>query len=135
MAEEIRGYTTKAIEVTPFGVDLDIFRPRQVASIFDKNDIVIGTIKALEEEYGIEYLIRAFRILKKKQKNLPLKLLIVGGGFQEKYLKDLARELKIDRDIVFAGRVSHNEVPNYHNMLSVFVSLSNNQYSSPGLKK
>ncbi|MCD7873784.1 MAG: glycosyltransferase, partial [Acidaminococcaceae bacterium] len=66
MAEEIQKYTSKGIKVTPFGVDINEFKPLNVDSIFKPNKIVIGTIKTLEEKYGIEYLIRAFSIVKKE---------------------------------------------------------------------
>ena len=45
MAKEIRIYTEKEIEVTPFGIDIDFFKPLKVENIFNKDDIVIGTIK------------------------------------------------------------------------------------------
>lgn len=91
MATETKSYTHKDIEVTPFGVDMEQFKPMEVKSLFDKDDIVIGTVKTLEEKYGIEYLIRAFKIVSSKHKNLPLKLLIVGGGSLDSELKNLAK--------------------------------------------
>jgi glycosyltransferase involved in cell wall biosynthesis len=124
MAEETHKYTTKPIEVTPFGIDTDLFKPQPVKSLFEAEDIVIGTVKTLEKKYGIDYLIRAFRLLKQRHPGLPLKLLIVGGGSQEKYLKNLTDELELSQDTVFTGRVSYDEVPSYHNMLTVFASLS-----------
>lgn len=47
-------------------------------SLFNSEDIVIGTIKTLEKKYGIEYLIRAFSFSKEKLPEHPLKLVIVG---------------------------------------------------------
>lgn len=66
MAIETSKYTNKEIIVTPFGIDLDKFKPLSVKTIFNKENIVIGTITILEEKYGIEYLIRAFAIVKNK---------------------------------------------------------------------
>jgi L-malate glycosyltransferase len=124
MATEIAKYTTNQVYVTPFGVDLEQFHPRKVESIFGHDDIVIGTVKTLEKKYGVEFLLRAFSLLRNKHARLPLKLLIVGGGSQEAFLKRLACELGISNDTVFAGAVSHAEVPRYQNMLSISVSLS-----------
>lgn len=124
MAKEISKYTSKPIEVTPFGVDLDQFKPQPVESLFDPTDIVIGTVKTLDKTYGIEYLIQAFRLLKDKYPDLPLKLLIVGGGPLEADLKSMVRELDLARDTLFTGRVKHTDVPKYHNMLSISVSVS-----------
>lgn len=127
MAKETKLYTDKAIEVIPFGVDTEQFKPMNVESFFDKDDIVIGTVKTLEEKYGIDYLIQAFKILSDKYPRLPLKLLIVGGGSLEKKLKNLADELLIGSKTIFTGKVPFSDVPKYHNMLSVFVSVSNSE--------
>jgi len=127
MARETHKYTSKPIEVTPFGVDLEQFKPQPVETIFDASDIVIGTVKALEATYGIEYLIQAFRLLKDKHPGLPLKLLIVGGGSQESYLKRLTQELSVAESTVFTGPVDHALVAKYHNMLTIFVSVSDSE--------
>lgn len=124
MAFHTQQYTDKNITVTPFGVDLDRFQPRDVSGIFDSDDIVIGTIKTLDEKYGIEFLIRAFKLLRDKHPYLPLKLLIVGGGPREGYLKQLAVDIGIAQHTVFTGHIVHSEVPMYHNMLSVAVFVS-----------
>lgn len=127
MAKETKLYTNKEIEVTPFGINMQQFRPMEVESLFDKDDIVIGTIKALEEKYGVEYLIKAFKIVSDKHPNLSLKLLIVGGGSLEDSLKSLTKELNIEEKTIFAGKVPFEDVPKYHNMLSVSVSVSNSE--------
>jgi glycosyltransferase involved in cell wall biosynthesis len=127
MAAETRKYTSKTISVTPFGIDLTLFSPKPVKSLFDDSQIVIGTIKALENVYGIDTLIRAFELLKKKYPALPLKLMLVGSGSQEQYLKDLADTLNLAQDTIFTGQISYDRVVDYHNMLSIFVSLSNRE--------
>ncbi|ABB44696.1 Glycosyl transferase, group 1 [Sulfurimonas denitrificans DSM 1251] len=127
MAKETKLYTNKEIEVTPFGVDMEQFKPMEVKSLFEKDNIVIGTLKALETKYGIEYLIRAFKIVSEKYSNLPLKLLIVGGGSLELELKQLVKDLKIDNKTIFTGKIPFVEVPIYHNMLSLFVSVSQSE--------
>lgn len=128
MAKETKLYTNKDIEVTPFGIDMEQFKPTSTKEeFFNKEDIVIGTVKTLEDKYGIEYLIRAFKIVSDKYSNLPLKLLIVGGGSLEKNLKNLVKELNIEDKAIFTGRVPFADVPKYHNMLSVSVSVSNSE--------
>lgn len=127
MARETALYTDKDIEVTPFGIDLDKFKPMVVESLFDEKDIVIGTIKSLEPEYGIEFLIKAFKIVFEKNKNLSLKLLIVGGGSLEKELKQLVADLGLSKHTVFTGRVPYEDIPRYHNMIDVPVFVSNSE--------
>ncbi len=126
MVKEIENYSSKYIEVIPFGIDLDLFKPFiPQNNFFEKNDIVIGTVKTLEEKYGIEYLIRAFMLVKEHHPEIPLKLLIVGKGTKEIYYKKLVSELGISELTKFTGFISPQEIPFYHNLIdiSVFVSL------------
>ncbi len=121
LKEESKKYTNKEILITPFGVDTDKFKPLKVKSIFNDRDIVIGTIKTLEVNYGIEYLIHAFKLLKNKYPDKPLKLLVVGKGSQYEYLKNLTIELGIQKYTMFTGFIDHEQVVNYHNMIDISV--------------
>lgn len=134
MAVETRKYISTAVEVTPFGIDVTVFKPQPpVQSLFGPNDIVIGTVKALEPKYGVDQLIRAFKLVRDKTKELPLKLLIVGTGSQEQQLTDLVQELGLQSDTVFTGRVSYDQVPVYYNMLTIFAALSTQDSESFGV--
>jgi len=124
MACEIKKFTSKEIEITPFGIDVEKFKPFIVESIFKPGDIVVGTIKTLEKKYGVEYLIRAFRLVKDSINDLQLKLLVVGDGSLKNHLKEVAKNLSLEKDIVFTGYISPVEIPKYHNMIDVFVALS-----------
>lgn len=122
MARETNKYTDKKIEVTPFGVDLNVFKPYQVHRVIGINneDIVIGTIKTLESKYGIEYLIRAFKVLKERD-YANIKLLIVGKGTLKDYLNELVKSLNIEDYVVFQGWIPFDEVVKFHNMLDIAV--------------
>lgn len=124
MKSEAKKYTIKDIVVTPFGVDVNRFKPKIVNSIFEQDEIIIGTIKTLENIYGIEYLIKAFQIVKNKLPQKRIKLLLVGEGTQRKRFEELAAELNLLSDIIFTGYINHNEVENYHNMLDIYVAVS-----------
>lgn len=124
MAKETRLYTNKEIEVTPFGIDMEAFKPREVNKLFKAEDIVIGTIKTLEEKYGIRYLIDAFKVLVDKYPELPLKLLLVGGGSLENKIRDKIKNLGIENTVKLTGNVPFEEVVRYHNMIDIYVALS-----------
>jgi len=125
MASEIKKYTNKPIYVIPFGIDLNQFKPAQAEnSPFGKNDLVIGTIKSLEPEYGTDHLIKAFRLVKDELPDLPLKLLLVGDGSFREELETLVGGLNLEKDTVFEGRIDHDQSPRYHNMISIFVNIS-----------
>jgi glycosyltransferase involved in cell wall biosynthesis len=117
MAKETSKYSSKPIVVTPFGVDLNIF---QSSKKMKKNDeIVIGTVKSLEDKYGIKYLLEAFKLLINKNRNL--KLLIVGGGTKEIELRELTKKLGIEKRTKFQGKVAYDDVVNYHNRMDIEV--------------
>jgi glycosyltransferase involved in cell wall biosynthesis len=123
MKAEVLHYVNKEVTVTPFGVDVNEFSPQQVESLFPADVKVIGTIKTLELNYGIDVLIKAF-VLVKKQYSGKLKLMICGDGTKEKELKQLAAETDYHDDILFTGRIKQQDVPRYHNMIDIFVNVS-----------
>lgn len=120
MAEETNKYTNKEILITPFGVDIDKFKPNNMFKS-KAEEIVIGTVKTLEENYGIDSLIKAFHIVMNRNKNLKLKLRIAGKGSKEKQLKNLCKELKIEENVEFLGFVNQEEVPNIFNSFDIAV--------------
>jgi glycosyltransferase involved in cell wall biosynthesis len=68
---------------------------------------------------GLDYLIKAFKILENKLNDVYL--LIVGSGDFEKHCKKLAKDLKI-KNIMFAGYTSNEkEIELYYNLSNVFV--------------
>lgn len=120
MAEETNKYTNKEIFITPFGVDIDKFKPEKKVRD-QKDELVIGTIKTLEEKYGIEYLIKAFQIVKSRNRDIKIKLKIAGKGSKEKELKNLCKELNIEDDVEFLGFVNPSDVPNIFNSFDIAV--------------
>jgi L-malate glycosyltransferase len=124
MVPMMRAFSEKEVIVTPFGVDTEVFRKFDAGRMFHPDDLVIGTIKALEPTYGIPYLIRAFHIVKQRNPKLRLKLLIVGAGSMEAELKSLTGELGLEESVFFNGSAPYKDVPDYYNRMDIFVALS-----------
>ena len=118
MANETRKYTDKDIEITPFGVDIDFFKP-EINRYRAKNRIIIGTIKSLEKKYGIEYMVRAFGELSKKYENIYLE--IGGIGSQLEYLKEICIDLNIVNRVKFLGFLSPKNVVEAFNRFDIAV--------------
>jgi L-malate glycosyltransferase len=102
MADETHKYTSKPIEITPFGVDMDLFNPDKRYRKDDGN-FVIGNIKALSSKYGIDYLLKAASNIKKSRPDIPLKVRIAGKGPEEQSLKKLADDLGISDIVTWLG--------------------------------
>lgn len=121
MAAETAKYTDKPIEVTPFGIDLDVFKKLQART---PSSFTIGTVKTLEKKYGIDYLIDAFKIFSDRYPLADVKMLIVGGGTLEKQLKKKVKDIGLLEKITFTGSVPFSEAAFYHNQLDVCLCLS-----------
>ena len=124
LASETNKYTKKEILITPFGIDIENFKPGTADPIFMENDLVIGTVKSMERKYGIEYLIKSFSIVKKKYRHKNLKLLLVGGGSLENKFKEMIEEFGISDSSIITGQIPFNKVADYHNQLSIAVYVS-----------
>ncbi|MCF7832594.1 MAG: glycosyltransferase [Candidatus Marinimicrobia bacterium] len=125
MAKETKLYTDKPIEVTPFGIDMEIFKPSdKTFPSLDRDSFIIGTAKALEDKYAIDDLIRSFTILVHRHPEKQLQLAIAGDGSSEDKLHELASSLGVTEKTVFLGRVNHRDIPDFYNSIDVFATLS-----------
>lgn len=125
MANLLKKYTSKKIFITPFGIDLQLFKPESKSDLYFTNDeIVVGSIKGLEWYYGIEYLIEAYHKVIKILPEKKIRLLIVGGGAIEDKIKNLIMNMGLEGKVILTGKVNYREIHKYHNMLDIFVAVS-----------
>ena len=131
MAEETKKYLknkSKKIIITPFGVDTEKFKNLNIEK--NKNELVIGIVKTLTENYGIEYLIRAIKELENIldiENYKKIRLLIYGKGELKNKLEDLTKELQIEDKVIFKGYISNEDVPKALNEMDIFVVPSINE--------
>jgi L-malate glycosyltransferase len=118
------------IKVTPFGVDTVKFRPSKSIKS-NKNTITIGTVKSMEDKYGIEFIIKGtaelIKILRENnQKDIisKIRLLLVGDGSKIEEYRNLVENLGLSDITTFTGKVDHNDVPKYLNNLDIYVAPS-----------
>jgi glycosyltransferase involved in cell wall biosynthesis len=120
MREHCRSICDREIEVVPFGIDLARFVSRREAGS-DPRQLTIGTVKSLEDKYGIDVLLGAFQILLRTLPDARLRLLIVGGGSRRAMLQELAQQLGIAAQVEFTGPVEYARVPEMHDALDIAV--------------
>jgi glycogen(starch) synthase len=120
-----RGIPARKITVIPNAVDLDNFRmdplpDRELAATLGlAGHPVAGFIGSFYAYEGLALLLQA---LPRMLQSMPaLRLLLVGGGPQEQELKAMAVRLGIDRNVVFTGRVAHQHIARYYNLIDVLV--------------
>ncbi len=121
-AKHIMGNSQKDVTVTPFGVDVGLFKKDENRK--QNEQPVIGIIKYLKLEYNIPLLIKAFAITKDKASVKPL-LHIYGSGPLKDVFVSLCNDLGITDDVSFFETIPNQEVPKALNSMDIFVNSSN----------
>lgn len=125
MKTELEKYSKNEVDITYFGVDTSLFYPKEVKTESEKQILHFGIVKSLEEKYGINVIIDAVQLLKLEFPKFKFKVVLVGGGSQYNYYKQKITELGLKDLIVLTGKVSVSEVPYYHNLLDIYLNVSN----------
>lgn len=106
MADEASKYTDKAMEITPFGVDMELFNSGKRS---EHQGLYVGTVKGLEARYGITTLLRACKALHDRRGDLGLRVRIAGRGSQEAELHALALELGMESYVDWLGFIPQEQ--------------------------
>jgi PEP-CTERM/exosortase A-associated glycosyltransferase len=120
-----RGIPADKVTVIPNAVDIDKFSVGGAADQELKRKLglqgtrLIGFIGSFYAYEGLDVLLRAVPVLASRQPDL--RVLLVGGGPQDEQLRTLARKLRIEDKVVFTGRVPHDQVQKYYDLLDVLV--------------
>ncbi|NKN33372.1 TIGR04063 family PEP-CTERM/XrtA system glycosyltransferase [Marichromatium bheemlicum] len=121
-----RGIPAQRVTVIPNAVDLEHFRPSAAPDPvlarrlgLEDNGEVIGFVGSFYAYEGLDLLLEALpRLL---QQRPGLHLLLVGGGPQEAALRARAEQLGIAAAVRFTGRVPHQEVQRYYDLIDLLV--------------
>lgn len=109
MANEAGKYTNKKFEITPFGVNMDLFNPNKRTRSMNAPPFTIGIVKTLSSLYGIDYLLKAVAIINKENPALAIIVRIAGDGPQADDYKKLAVELGIEKQTHFLGKITQED--------------------------
>jgi glycosyltransferase involved in cell wall biosynthesis len=127
IADAIHRISPVEVKLVSFGIDTTLFATGPRLGNYSAEDVVIGTVKALEPVYGIDILIKAFALLVADEPELSLKLLLVGGGSKEAEYRHMVQALGIQDKVNFAGRVAYQAIPDYHRRIDIFANVSRNE--------
>ena len=126
-AFESLGASSDKIVQIYFGTNTNNFNPQKRCNEL-RNQLGIGTslmiisTRNFKPIYNIETLIRA---IPKVLKRVPYaKFVIVGSGPQNETLQKLAKDLKVDKNTIFTGRLSGSDLPHYIASADIYVSTS-----------
>jgi len=120
-----RGIPDSRVTVIPNAVDLERFPlggepdPTLAQELGVDGKLVLGFIGSFYAYEGLRLLLEALPAIVAGE---PLtRLLLVGGGREEPGLKQLARDLGVAEHVVFVGRIPHDQVQRYYDLVTVFV--------------
>jgi len=111
----------KNVEYVPNGVDIKKFskgngeRIRKKYGIKNNEELVLY-LGRLAKEKNLDLLIRAFSLIKQKNKNI--RLMVAGIGPEEERLKILAKKLNVNA--IFTGFVGDEEISDYYAACDIF---------------
>jgi PEP-CTERM/exosortase A-associated glycosyltransferase len=118
-----RGIPANKITVIPNAVDVQAFalaqppEPALQARWGLSGRTVIGFIGSFYAYEGLDLLVQAMPALLQARPDACL--LLVGGGPQESALKAQVKALGLEHAVVFTGRVPHQEVARYYDLVDV----------------
>ena len=120
-----RGIAEERITIVPNAVDTQRFRAGsrgksefvQQFGLEDKT--VLGFIGSFYAYEGLPSLLQALPAIHSRFPDV--RVLLVGGGPQDRQLKQLAKVLGVADNVIFAGRVPHESVCHYYDLIDVLV--------------
>ena len=124
MASRTRSLASMPLPITvvPFGVDTDLFRPKNPGD--DDGPITIGTVKTLEPVYGVDLLVEAYIRLCGMEDLPQIRLRVTGAGTELHRLEQALRTAGLAHRAFFAGAVPYEQVPAELAELDIYVALS-----------
>lgn len=123
------------IHIIPTGIEVEEFYEENLKKSeinkyrkklkLSKSDFVLLTVSRIAKEKSIdELLINHKKLI---DEGIKAKFLIVGDGPDLEELKKLSKDLKIDKYVIFTGKVPLSEVKYYYQLGSVFVTASTSE--------
>jgi glycosyltransferase involved in cell wall biosynthesis len=115
------------IDVVPNGVDIRPFQhptnPLTRAELgYDPGDIILVFVGRLGLEKNVQFLLRAFAAT--LQACSAARLMLIGDGPERENLKSLARQMGVEDQVQFVGKLPYEEIPRYLACANAFVTAS-----------
>ena len=125
----------KNIYVIPTGIEIDRFYeenidPKSVDEVRNKigvssKDFNILFVGRIAKEKNIDLLLQAQEIINTRDKKINL--IIIGDGPDMDEYKKMAKDLKIDKNVFFVGKVPWEDIPKYYRVANVFATASTSE--------
>jgi PEP-CTERM/exosortase A-associated glycosyltransferase len=120
-----RGIAGDKVTVIPNAVDVERFSadrpadPQVRARLGLAGKQVLGFIGSYYGYEGLDLLLQALPLILAEAPDV--RVVLVGGGFQERHLHQQAADLGMSQHVQFIGRVPHEQVQDYYNAVDILV--------------
>ena len=120
------------IHIIPTGIEIERFykenfKRDEISKLRKKVDIssrdkILTFVGRLGKEKSVDFLIDCHKDIIKKNPNT--KLLIIGDGPEMGDFVNQVKKLKIEKSVIFTGKVPLEEIPLYYQLSDIFVTAS-----------
>lgn len=113
------------VTVIPNAVDIEKFTTHTSKDSTLTNELdldgkqVLGFLGSFYAYEGLPLLLEALPLVLRVHPDVCV--LLVGGGPDEDHLRNRAKELGVEDKVIFVGRVPHDEVQRYYNLVDILV--------------
>jgi len=119
MKNEMERKFFREIHIIPNGINPDLFYTTSSHNSQKNKDNSVLFVGRLHPVKGVEYLIRAIKIVKEK---IPqVKLYIVGDGENKESLLIMTKDLGITDSVIFIGQIPNKKIVEIMNQSDIFV--------------
>lgn len=125
-------HITKKINVIPTGIDTEKFElnpemDKRIKKLkkeykIKDNEFIIGSVGRIAKEKSFDEEINTIKTLIDEYPKI--KLMIIGDGPELENLKKLTQELKIEKSVIFTGKVNYDLIPAFYHLFNIMVSFS-----------
>jgi len=132
---ESYGFPAGRMTIFPWGVDHDIFQPRDRGfmrrQLGYEEDLLIVHTRSWEPRYGVDVALEGF--WRASRQEAHVRMLMLGGGSQEKKVKQFVKEKGLEERIIFCGYKENEILAQYYRAADVYLSASHVDGSSVAL--
>jgi L-malate glycosyltransferase len=133
-AQEL-GMDKERIVLFPWGVDLQLFSPREEKEFRNRQEwqdaFILLSTRSWENVYGVDVLVTAFA--RAAQEIAELRLILLGGGSQSARLHGIINHYGVQDRIYFGGQVKNADLAQFYRSANLYLSASHSDGSSVSL--
>ena len=111
--------------IFPWGIDVDKFSPKDSpirAKLASNDEILVICTRTMEPPYDVETTVRGFLKAAKVIRNI--KLVLLGDGSQRERIKQIADTDSDGSKVIWAGRLSNDQLADYYQAADIYISSS-----------